>query len=156
MTAGSYTTTPIGKIVNRGEPVINVEKKLTASAKAGMLAVTDGNDYKVKPSNGTAKPIGWIGYEHTDYKFRPADYDTAYAIWDTVGIVAGGDFEIYALVTASSAVTINTGDILADNGDGTLKLRDPASSTDFPIAMAVESKSLESGTVARIAVLTLI
>jgi len=149
MTGESYTRKPVGKIINRGEPTVVTEKKLTAAAKPGMLAVTDGSDYKCKPSNGTAKPVGWIGYEHTDYRFRPADYDTAYAIWDTVGIVAGGGFEIYAIITASAETAVNAGDLLADNGDGTLKV---AGASDTAVAAALESKILDSGTVARIAV----
>jgi len=156
MAGTSYTIPPTGKIVNRGDPLINVEKVLTAVAKPGMLAVIDGNDYKVKPSNGTAKPVGWIGYEHTDYRFRPEDFEKSYGIGDTVAVLAGGDFEIYALISSSTEVTVNTGDILSDKGDGTLKIRDATSSTDYPIAMALETKTLGQGTVSRIAVKSLI
>jgi len=153
MTGESYTNKPVGKIINRGNPSILVEKKLTAAAKPGMLAVIDGNDYQCKPSNGTAKLVGWIGFEHTDYRFRPENYDTAYAVGDTVGIVAGGGFEVYALLTASAETTITDGDLLADNGDGTLKV---AGTTDTAVAIALESKTLGQGTVSRIAVKSLI
>jgi len=153
MIGESYTTKPVGKIINRGKPSILVEKKLTAAAKPGMLAVIDENDYQCKPSNGTGKPVGWISYEHTDYRFRPEDYDTAYAAGDTVGIVAGGGFEVYALLTASAETTITNGDLLADNGNGTLKA---AGTTDTAVAIALESMTVGQGTVSRIAVKSLI
>jgi len=136
MTGENYTRVPTGKLVNRGEPVIQTEKILTATAKAGMLAVIDGNDYKCKPSDGTGIPVGFIGYEQTDYKYRPMDYETAYVAGNVVMVLAGGNFEIYAPVAASQTVTIGTK--LADNGNGMLKV---AGSTDKVVAMALESKT---------------
>lgn len=136
MVGENYTRAPVGKIVNRGEPTIKVEKILTAGATAGMLAVIDGNDYKCKASDGTNIPVGFIGYEHTDYKFRPTNYDTPYVSGNVVMILAGGDFEIYAPVAA--AQTLVLGDNLTDNGNGMLK---KAGATDKVIAVALETKT---------------
>jgi len=136
MVGENYTRVPVGKLVNRGEPVIQTEKILTATAKAGMLAVIDGNDYKCKPSDGTNKPVGFIGYEQTDYKFRPSDYETAFVAGNVVMVLAGGNFEIYAPVAASQ--TIALGDNLADNGNGMLK---KACASDVAVAVALETKT---------------
>lgn len=158
----TYVTTPTGKIVNRGEPVICIEKKLAESAKAGMLAVVGTTDYDVKKADGTKMPFGWIGYEHTDYKFRPTSYETAYVVGDMVGIVAGGNIEVYAILDGSQ--TIVAGDLLADAGNGMLVKYNPECTTADtktsaplpPVAKALEGKVTAENVTARIHVASLI
>lgn len=151
MTGESYNRTPEGRIVVRGEPHIQVEKVLTEAAKAGMLVTCDSNDYKIKKLTSATMPIGWLAFEYTDLKFRPETYDTAYASGDTATVIAGGDFDILAIATGEASsgddVTINAGDYLASNGDGTLKIYSPngtvASTTATnpypPVAVALET-----------------
>ena len=136
MVGENYTRVPVAKLVNRGEPVIQTEKILTATAKAGMLAVIDGNDYKCKPSNGIDIPVGFIGYEQTDLKYRPSDYETAFVTGNVVMVLAGGNFEIYAPVAAAQTIALGTK--LADNGDGMLKV---AGASDKIVARALETKT---------------
>lgn len=151
MVGESYNRAPEGRIVVRGEPHIQVEKKLTEAAKAGMLVTCDSNDYKIKKLAANTMPIGWLSFEYTDAKTRPADFETAYASGDIVTVIAGGNFDIYAIATGEAStgndVTINAGDYLASNGDGTLKVYSPngtvSSSTATnpypPIAVALET-----------------
>ena len=156
MTGETYTRTPVGKVINRGEPLVVTEKVLTAEAKAGHLMVVDGNDYKTKKSDGTMMPAGWLSFEHTDLKFRPVSYETAFAAGDTVAVVSGGDFEVYAFATgaASTGSEITTGTLLYDNGDGTLTAA--AADGALPVARALESLSVPAAETVRIAVKSLI
>ena len=151
MTGESYNRPPVGRIIVRGEPLFITPKDLTEPATAGMLVAIDGNDYTAKKCTSGAKPLGWIGYEDTDHKIRPTDYETPFRTGDHVSIVSGGNFELYALATGS--LTLVAGDLLASNGDGTLTA---ASTGVQAVAIACESKTIAAGTVARIHVKTLI
>jgi len=151
MAGESYNRPPQGRIIVRGEPLYLAEKTLTESAKAGMLVAIDGNDYKAKKCTSSAKPVGWIGYEDTDCKIRPTDFETPFPTDSHVAVVAGGNFELYALATG--ALTIVAGDLLASNGDGTLTL---AAAGAEAVGIACESKTIAAGAVERIHVKTLI
>ena len=156
MTGEAYARQPVGKVINRGEPLIVAEKTLTAEAKAGHLLAIDGNDYRAKKSDGTKMPAGWLSYEHTDLKFRPVDLDGTFAAGDVVAVVAGGGFEVYAFVTgkAETGSAIALGALLYDNGDGTLTASAPEDS--LPVARALESMTVAAAVTARIAVRSLI
>lgn len=154
MTGESYNRVPTGKIITRGEPLINVEKILTAAAKPGMLVEIDGNDYKCKPATADSKPAGWISYEHTPYNSRPDNYETELVAGDVVSVVSGGNFVIYTLVTGgSSETTINIGDHLKSKGDGTLEASADAGDE---VAIAAESVTISASTVVRLHVRSLI
>lgn len=152
-------TAPNGVVVTRGDPVLKYERALSAAAKAGMLVVYDSNDYTCKPSDGTGKPYGWVGYERSPIETRPDTIDTEYASGDVASIVGGGSFEIYAIMTGSTTAetVVYPGTPMADNGDGTLKV---AGSTDRIIAIAQEYKSIpaneEAAATTRVHVLSLI
>ena len=167
MIGEAYVRKPEGKVINRGEPLVVTEKVLTASAVAGSLMVADGNDYKTKKSDGSRMPAGWLSYEHTDYRFRPASLEDSFAEGDTVAVVAGGNFEVYAFVSGSAdeTVTVSIGTLLTDNGDGTLKIYNPNGTVESgtatnplpPVAIALETLMIAAGSSAqRIAVKSLI
>ncbi|HJJ32715.1 MAG TPA: hypothetical protein O0X25_04065 [Methanocorpusculum sp.] len=167
MTGETYVRRPEGKVINRGEPLIVTDKVLTAAAVAGSLMIADGNDYKTKKSDGSRMPAGWLSFEHTDYKFRPTSLDSSFVAGDTVAVVAGGDFEVYAFISGSAdeAVTVSIGTLLTDNGDGTLTIYNPNGTVESgtaknplpPVAIALESMTIAAGSPAvRIAVKSLI
>jgi len=155
MTGESYNVKPQGVIVVRGgDKVRCVEKTLTEAVKPGMLIAVDStNDYKAAKAASGSKIFGWAGYEQTDCKTRPADYETAYVSGDVAQIVYGADFDIYALATGSTtaAVTINAGDLLASNNDGTLKV---AGTGDQVVAKALETITIAQATTAAVARIT--
>ena len=148
MTGESYQVKPQATIVARGgDRVRSVEKMLTEAAKAGMLVTCDGNDYTAKKAAASTKPFGWVGFEHTDLKVRPESYETAYASGDTVAVLYGADFDIYAIATGSTSAdtTYSAGDLLASNDDGTLKA---AGSDDVVVARALETITIAQASTA--------
>lgn len=146
---------PTGVVVTRGNPVCKYERALSASAKAGMLVVFDTNDYTVKKSDGTGIPYGWLGYELTPGECKPDTLDTAYNAGDIASVVAGGNFEIYAIATgeATTGSTIVPGTRMADAGDGTITV---AGEGDEVIAIAQESATIAADATSRIHVISLI
>lgn len=151
MTGESYNRSPVGRLVVRGEPLISAEKTLGEPAAAGMLVTCDGNDYKAKKHVAGTKPVGWIGYEDTDCKIRPTSYDTPFRSGDTVTVISGGQFELYAIATGPA--TIASGDLLTSNGDGTLKLAD---ADEYAVAIACESVTVTASATGRVHVKTMI
>lgn len=145
---------PKGVVVTRGNPVCKYERALSESAKPGMLVVFDTNDYTVQKADGTGLPYGWLGYELSPADCRPDTIETAYNVGDIASVVAGANFEIYALVTgASGGSTIVPGTRMTDAGDGTLAV---ATAGDEVIAIAQESATVGEGAVSRIHVISLI
>lgn len=162
MTGLNYETTPKGNIVNKGAENVIVNEKIISGAnvKAGMLVVLDSNDYKAKLPSDTTIPVGWAGYEQTNYANRPATIDTAYSVGDVAGIISGGGFELWAFATGSTSesVTITIGDYLTTNSDGTLTKYSPngtvASTTATnpypPVAIAKESVTIAQASTAKV------
>ncbi|HJJ36350.1 MAG TPA: hypothetical protein O0X27_04130 [Methanocorpusculum sp.] len=157
MTGESYNVRPVGKIVVRGTPIMQAEKVLDEGAVAGMLVAVNGNDYHVKKCTAAANPCGWISFEHTDYKVRPSAYETPFLQNDTVTVVSGGSFEIYALASAgeSAPLSITEGDPLVP-ADGGYLTACTAGSSVRPVALAAESVTVPAGAVGRIHVISTI
>lgn len=155
MTGESYNVKPQGAIVVRGgDRVRYAEKMLTEAVKPGMLIAADtSNDYKAGKAASGSKIFGWAAYEHCDCKTRPGTYEDAYVSGDVVPIIYGADFDIYAIATGSTsaAVTINAGDLLASNNDGTLKV---AGSGDQIVAKALETVTIAQAATAGTARIT--
>jgi len=161
MTGESYNRAPVAVTVTRGNPIVQVEKILTAAAKPGHLMQIDGNDYKTKKQASGYEPCGWLSYENTNLKTRKETPDDAYASGDVVGIVAGGNFELYAHITCGTTadLSVSIGDKLIGNNDGTLRPWVAGTDTGAPVAVALESLTVTHGTsaiVKRIHVLSLI
>jgi len=111
---------PTNKIVVGGEPLVQELKVETATNMYPGRLVTKGtNDDDVVVCGATDKPIGWLGFEHTQPAYRPADVDTIYAQNDQAAVLNGGHFFIVGRL--ASGENVSKGDWLVPAANGELK-----------------------------------
>ena len=158
-------------IVVDGKPLVDERIVETATNMIpGRLCKKGTASQQIIVNTAAAFPMGWIGFEHSSSRFKPADIDTAYAANDVVAVLYGGHFVVQGLLTTSQ--TIVDGDVLvpAANGllqKGTVLVATSGASTTtlaitgnypgdgIPIARARESVTT-SGSIGRIAALSMI
>ena len=83
---------PINKIVLDSKNLHQQTKKIetVTNCYAGRLVKKGTNDDDVVAgSAATDKVYGWLGYEHTHKKYRPATIDTIYVANDQVTVING-------------------------------------------------------------------
>jgi hypothetical protein len=80
----------------------------------GRLVSRDNGDYDVKEGSALLSPVGWLGYEGTN--FKPATIDTAYAVADDAMVYNGGGFRVRASLAKGCSVV--KGNLLANWTNG--------------------------------------
>lgn len=76
----------------------------------GRLVSRDNGDYDVKEGSALLSPVGWLGYEGTN--FKPETIDTAYAVADEAMVYNGGGFRVRANLAKGCSVV--KGDLVAN------------------------------------------
>ena len=159
-------------IVVEGKPLVDERIVETATNMIpGRLCTKGTASQQIIVCTATLFPMGWIGFEHTSARFRPADIATAHAANDVASVLYGGHFVVQGVLTISQ--TIVDGDILVPAAAGNLQkgtvlvATSGASTTPLaitgnypgsgmPIARARESVTTDGSTYSRISVLSLI
>ncbi len=125
MVDSCYGPKPTNKIVVAGEPLVQIMEVETAGTNMlpGRLVVKGTGDHDAAAAGAPAikawvKVIGWLGYEHTIKKHRPATVDTVYATAAQAAVLSGGGFVIVASLPAGQ--TIVKGDKLIPAANGQL------------------------------------
>ncbi len=117
--ADSGLTKPTNQIVVAGEPSVEFYKVETATSMyPGRLVIkgTGDDDVIVGTAGGTV--LGWLGYEHTAKKHRPATVDTIYTQNAQAAVLRGPGTVLVASLPAGQ--NIAKGDRLVAAADGQL------------------------------------
>jgi hypothetical protein len=115
---------PSNAILVAGTPfkqTLKVEN--AANMYPGRLVIQGTNDDDITVAGVyalNAMAVGWLSYEQTTKKYRPATVDTIYLVNAQAVVLNGGGFIVVAALAASQG-TLKKGDALVMAADGTLK-----------------------------------
>lgn len=114
---------PTNAMLVAGNPLIQTAKvEVADNMYPGRLVIQGTSDDDVSVAGVFAvnsMAVGWLGYEQTTKKHRPATVDTIYLVNAQVAVLNGGGFVIVAALAASQG-TLKKGDALVMGADGTL------------------------------------
>lgn len=98
MAGESGYNTPVGKVVVRGTPAIQIGKQVetATNVKPGRLLKMGTTEAEVKVHDGVSAPRFWCGWEQASSNFRKEAIGTAFDADDTAPCLAGGNFAILA------------------------------------------------------------
>ena len=124
MTATSYGvgasyTKPSNAILVDGIAGVQVQTMHIESATgmyAGNLVMKGANDNDIIVNTGEGTAIGWLGYEQTQKKYRPATVDTIYLVDALAAVLNGPGICVVANLVAGQ--TIVSGDMLVATSYG--------------------------------------
>ena len=136
---------PINKIVVDSTNLHMQTKKIetVANCYPGRLVKKGTNDDDiVAGSAATDKVYGWLGYEQTSKKYRPATIDTIYVINDQVTVVNGPGIILLAFLELGA--DIDKGDYLTCGALGGLTGA-VLGSTSKIVAIAEETDATSAG-----------
>lgn len=142
---GGYTK-PTNEILVAGNPLLQILKiKTVDSCYPGRLVKYETTDAQVvvntqDAGGGTTGPVGWLGYEQTIKKHRPATVDTIYLVNAHVAVLHGGHFVLVARLQTGQTVT--KGEFLKGGATGTVETA--TAGTHFIVAVAEESVTTTS------------
>lgn len=118
-----YGPKPTNQILVAGHPLVQILKVEDATNMyAGRLVIQGTNDDDVTVGGAFAvnsMAVGFLGYEQTIKKYRPATVDTIYTINSQAAVLNGGGFVIVAALQASQG-TLKKGDALVMGTNGCL------------------------------------
>lgn len=106
-----------------------------ANCYAGHLVMRGTGDDDVLVTDAASKGYGWIGYEQTTKKYRPATLSTIYVINDQAAIVNGPGIVLMAEMGLYTAIT--KGQLLTSAASG--YVTPGVAGTDDIVAIAEES-----------------
>jgi len=137
---------PTNKIIVSGTPLTQILKVETATNMyPGRLVIQGTNDDDVTVGGAYAlnsMAVGWLGYEDTIKKHRPATVDTIYLQDAQVAVHNGGGFVIVAALQASQG-TLKKGDALVMGTAGCVKKAAVATTVVASGTTAVTSTSAQ-------------
>jgi hypothetical protein len=134
---GSSYIKPTNAIVVADAPGMTVQTMRVENATnmyPGRLVMKGTTDDCAVVNSAVLTPIGWLGYEQTHKKHRPADVDTIYLVNAQAAVVSGPGMVVVANLVA--AQTIVKGAALKATTNGQVMV---AGATDDVIAIAEES-----------------
>jgi len=137
---GNNTTMvkPTGRIVLDNQGIHHYTRKVedATTMYAGRLLLKGTNDDDVKVGTGSnAAVVGWLGYESTAKKYRPATISTIYVINDQADVFYGPG--VVFIATLAGGVTAVPGTLLTGAPAGCLS--GGAAGTDDIVATAEEA-----------------
>jgi hypothetical protein len=116
--ADSGYKTPSNAILVAGTPLKQTLKVETATNMyPGRLIKKGTNDDDIVVCGANEKAIGWLGYEQTTKKYRPATVDTIYAQNDQAVVLNGSGFVIVARLANGQNVVKGEKLAVAANGE---------------------------------------
>lgn len=118
MTDVGYGPKPTNKIIVAGQPLIQILKVETATNMyPGRLVKKGTNDDDIVVGTAASAVIGWLGYENTIKKHRPATVDTIYAGDEQAAVLSGGNFVIVGRLASGQNVSKGARLVSAANGE---------------------------------------
>lgn len=134
MADAGYGSKPTNEILVAGTPLVQILKIETVdNCYPGRLVKKDTTDGQIEVCGADGSAIGWLGYEQTIKKHRPADVDTIYLVNAHVAVLHGGHFVVVARL--ASGQNVAKGAKLEAAADGEVT----ALSSGTMIAIAEES-----------------
>jgi len=129
-----YGPKPTNQILVAGHPLVQILKIQTVTnCYPGRLVKKGTNDDRVVVGAAGDGFIGWLGYEQTIKKHRPATVDTIYVQDAQAAVLHGGGF----VIVASGTKALTKGQLLAAAADG--KVSGGIAGTDHIVAIAEET-----------------
>ena len=121
MAGDASTVQPTNKIlvdsINKHVTTKNVETG--TNVYPGRLVMVGTNDDDVIVCDGSTSPaIGWVGYNDTPKKYRPATIATVHSSGDKTAVVWGPGMRLLAKLNTGCTITV--GDLLTASANGTL------------------------------------
>ena len=97
-------------VMDRGNVHLTTKKiETVANMYAGVVVMKGTNDDDIVVSDGTqGTAAGWLGYEDTTKKYRPATISTIYVVNDKATVVTGPGTKIRAFLLSGQTVTEGT------------------------------------------------
>jgi hypothetical protein len=137
MTNETAQVRPTNRLVKDNKNIHCTTKKLEtiANCYAGHLVMRGTNDDDVLVTDAASKGYGWIGYEQTTKKYRPADLSTIYVVSDQAAIIYGPGIVLQAEMGLYT--TITKGQLLTSAAAG--YVTPGVAGTDDIVATAEES-----------------
>jgi hypothetical protein len=130
---------PTNRVVldNRNIRVTTKKLETIANCYAGHLVMKGTNSDDVLVTDAASKGYGWIGYEQTTKKYRPATVDTIYVVNDQAAIINGPGIVLNAEMGLQT--TITKGQLLTSAASG--YVTPGVAGTDDIVAQAEEDKA---------------
>lgn len=142
MVDSGYGPKPTNKIIVAGQPLTQIlEVESASSMYPGRLVKKGTGDHDAVVGTASIENIGWLGYEDTIKKHRPATVDTIYLINAQAAVHSGGGFVIVASLVGTAAA-ITKGQLLKGVAGG--ELTGGSAGTDHIVAIAEESTTLDA------------
>ena len=128
---------PSNKIVADSTNLHIQTKKVetVANVYPGCLVVQGTNDDDVIVGTANGEVLGWVGYEHTHKKYRPATIDTIQVVNDQIAVINGPGIILVGRLL--SGQTVDKGSRLEAAANG--HLSGATVGTDEVVAIAEES-----------------
>jgi len=118
MSDAGYGPKPTNEILVAGYPLIQILKVKTATnCFPGRLVIRDTTDGQIQVCGAGGAAIGWLGYEQTIKKHRPATVDTIYVTEAHAAVLAGGNFIVVASLASGQNVIKGARLMAAANGE---------------------------------------
>lgn len=109
---------PTNAILVAGDPLIQTLKiETVTNCYPGRLVKKGTNDDDVVVGTAGADVIGWLGYEQTHKKHRPATVDTIYLVNAQVAVLNGGKFVLVARLANGENVAKGARLVAAADGE---------------------------------------
>jgi hypothetical protein len=138
LTKNTSMVVPTGRIVLDNQGIHHYTRKVESATSmyAGRLMLKGTNDDDVVCHTGSnAAPVGWLGYESTTKKYRPASISTIYVVDSQVDVFYGPG--VVFIATLAGGVTAVPGFLLTSAPAGCLT--GGTAGTDDIVAQAEES-----------------
>lgn len=104
-------------VVVSGTPLFDERVVETAAnVVPGALVKKGTASQQVVCGTAGCKPLGWVGFEQTAERYKPATIATAHSANDIISVLYGGHFIIQAILATSQ--TITEGDLLIAGATG--------------------------------------
>lgn len=113
-----YGPKPTNQILVAGYPLVQILKVETvANMYPGRLVKKDTNDDDIEVCGAAGVALGWLGYERTIKKHRPATVDTIYTVNAQAAVLHGGGFVIVGRLASGQNVAKGARLMAAANGE---------------------------------------
>lgn len=112
MVADTSTVKPANQIVldsRCGMSSITKKVQTATNMYAGRLVMHGTADNQIVVNDGTGPLYGWLGYEQTAKKYRPADVDTIYVISSHAAVIWGPGMRLVGSIPiVGAAIVVGT------------------------------------------------
>ena len=109
---------PSNRTVVAGNPLVQEEEiETVTNMYAGRLVIKGTGDGQISVCGAGGAAIGWLGYEHTNPKYRPASRSTIYTVNSIVSVLNGPGIVVVGRLASGQNVAKGARLVAAANGE---------------------------------------